>query len=386
MNKELPAKFDRLHTLYYSSSSDEFHSSIWSLLQSGLWKATDPFQFEQNNLLGVLKRNEWKPIFADLIPIYPGMELNRTTQTAFDPTYIPSVFHADWDTVVAAAASFFQAFEGKKIGVQLSGGLDSSIIIGLLNYLKIPFYLVGMTTNRYEFRTERYIQELLIPLAKEAVLLDYGEYLPLSNLLDVPVHQYPELLSINYSSENAMALACQKLGVEILLTGDGGDNLFAEEIPMKPEQCPWLPQVFSDPWPAEYIYQPRGVSLVPFFADEGFMDCIFNLRRGKGEDNSKWWARKYFERILPRELVNYKYCADFWGLYVSGMQEAIPTIKVLFDQAFELTGNKIFSSSSTTSLLGQDMLDPKKEMYQTIEARIAFAVWLHGLKKTGIAS
>lgn len=386
MNKESPPKFDRLHTPYYSISSDKIHSSIWTLLQSGLWKGADPLQFEQNNLLGVLKRSDWKLVIPDLIPLYPGMEFNQTTLTTFDPTYVPSIFEADWDTVVAAASTFFNKFDGKKIGVQLSGGLDSSIIIGLLSYLKIPFYLVGMTTNRYEFRTERYIQNLLISLAKDTVLLDYNEYLPLSNLLDVPVHQYPELLSINYSSENAMALACQNFGIEVLLTGDGGDNLFAEEIPDNPDQCPWLPQVFSDPWPSEYIYGPRGVALVPFFADHGFMDCIFNLRRGKGEDNSKWWARKYFERILPRELVNYKYCADFWGLYVSGMQEAIPTIKVLFDQAFELTGNKIFSSSSTTSLLGQDMLDPKKEMYQTIEARIAFAVWLHELKKTGIAS
>lgn len=376
---------DRLHTPYYNISSRKIYSSIWTLLQSGLWKAADPLKFEQNNLLGVLKRSDWKRVIPDLIPLYPGMEFIQTSQTTFDPTHVPSIFEADWDTVVAAASTFFKKFDGKKIGVQLSGGLDSSIIIGLLSYLKIPFYLVGMTTNRYEFRTERYIQEGLIPLAKDTVLLDYNEYLPLSNLLDVPLHQYPELLSINYSSENAMALACQNLGIEVLLTGDGGDNLFAEEIPDNPEQCPWLPQVFSDPWPAEYIYGPRGVALIPFFADEGFMDCIFNLRRGKGEDNSKWWARDYFKQILPQELVNYNYCADFWGLYVSGMQEAIPTIKELFDRAFELTGNEIFSSSSTKSLLEQDLLDPKKEMYQTIEARTAFAVWLYGLKKTGIA-
>lgn len=386
MSNELAPKSGHLNTHYLSVSSGEIHASVCSLLKSGLWENADPYKFEQNNLLGVLKRGEWERVIADLIPLYPGMEFNQSTLTTFDRTYIPTIYEAEWDSVIAAASAFFKKFEGKKIGVQLSGGLDSSIIIGLLSYLEIPFWLVGMTTNRYEFRTERYIQELLIPLAKEAILLNYDEYLPLSNLLDVPVHQYPELLSINYSSENAMALACQKLGIEVLLTGDGGDNLLAEAIPEAPDQCPWLPQVFSDPWPAEYIYGPRGVALVPFFADNGFMDCIFNLRIGKGEDNSKWWARKYFERILPQELVNYNYCADFWGLYVSGMQHAIPTIKVLFGQAFELTGNEIFSPDSTKSLFGQDLLDPKKEMYQAIEARTAFAVWLHGLKKTGIAS
>jgi hypothetical protein len=105
--------------------------------------------------------------------------------------------------------------------------LDSSIIIGLLSHLNIPFWLIGMTTKRYEFRTERHIQELLFPLAAEAILLDYDSHLPLSQLLEVPSHQHPELLSINYGSENAMAMACEQLGIEVLLTGDGGDNLVA---------------------------------------------------------------------------------------------------------------------------------------------------------------
>jgi len=242
-----------------------------------------------------------------------------------------------------------------------------------------------MTTNRYEFRTEKYIQNLLMPLAQDTILIDYEEHLPLSELLHVPPHQHPELLSINYSAENAMAEACQKLGIEVLLTGDGGDNLFAEALPNNPNECPWLPQVFSDPWPADLVYAPQGVQLIPVFADEGFMNCIYSLRRGDKEDNSKWWARNYFESILPQELVNYNYCADFWGLYISGLQKAIPTIRELFEQAYQLTKNEAFCPKEVAKLLGQDFLDAKKEMYQVIEARTAFAVWLNGLKKAGVA-
>ena len=138
--------------------------------------------------------------------------------------------------------------------------------------------------------------------------------------------------------------------------------------------------MFSDPWPADLVYAPQGVQLIPFFADEGFMNCIYNLRRGEKEDNSKWWARKYFVKILPQELVNYNYGADFWGLYISGMQEALPTIKELFNQAYSLTNHKNFSPKSINVLLSQDLLNAKKEMYQEIEARAAFAVWLNSLK------
>jgi hypothetical protein len=374
------------HFSFLNSATDEILPSIWPLLEQGLWKQADPAAFEENTVVGVLKRGDWKPVIKEFIPFYREMRWDEASKSAYDPTYIPKIAKTDWGSVIDAASNFFNKYQSKRIAVQLSGGLDSSIIIGLLTYLKIPFWLVGMNTNRYEFRTERHIQELLFPLAEGAILLDFDTHLPLSQLLEVPTHQHPELLSINYSSENAMALTCEQLGIEVLLTGDGADNLFAEALPDDPNLCPWIPQVFSDPWPAEYVYAPRGVELVPFFADEGFMDAIYNLRRGQSEDNSKWWARKYFERILPLELVQYDYCADFWGLYISGMQAAIPTIKSLFDQAYRLTGNFLFSPKSTEALFSQDLLEAKKEMYQKIEARTAFAVWLHGLKKKGITS
>jgi len=381
MNNELFNIIKEPHINFIQLNDGTTLQNIWHLLKAGLWRNASVENFEFNNLKGVLKRNEWKSVFQGVTPMYPGMIWDSTLRKTKENIFTPKLFEVNWETVVQTAKLFFKQFEGKKIGVQLSGGLDSSIIIGLLNYLKIPFWLVGMTTNRYEFRTEKHIQELLKPLAIDTILIDYDEHLPLSNLLNVPAHQHPEILSINYNSENAMALACKKLGIEVLLTGDGGDNLFAEELPENPNECPWLPQVFNDPWPADLIYDPQGVQLVPFFADEGFMNCIYNLRRGKPEDNSKWWARKYFERVLPKELVNYNYCADFWGLYISGLQNAIPTIQQLFKQALELINDKAFSDKEFERLINQDLLNAKKEMYQVIEARTAFAVWLNGLKK-----
>lgn len=364
---------------YRNINTGERFNSIWEYLNTVGFGSINPLHFEFNNLLGVLNRRDAKPVIGDFIPIYKGMMWLPDQKKAIDPTYIPNLFETNLDAFLDAASLSFKQYEGKKIGVQLSGGLDSSIIIGLLNHLNIPFYLVGMSTSRYEFRTERFVQDVLSNCAVEAVLIDYENHLPLSNLNEVPRHQYPDMLVNNYSSNKAMALECQRLGIEILLTGEGGDNVFAEPITVDPNQCTWIPQSFGDTWLAEYVYNPCGVDIIPFYEDKGVLDTIYNLRIGQSEDNPKLWARHFFKEFIPQELVNYTYCADFWGIYISGLQKAIPNIKILCERAFELTQNKYFSQESIESLLSQDLLSAKKDIYQKIEARIALAVWINSL-------
>ena len=366
---------------YINLNTAEHLDNIWDYLNTDGWKNIHPENFEYNTLIGVLKRKEAKPVVADFLPIDKGMKWLDKEKKVLDPTYLPEIFEAGMDSFLTAARDFFNNYKDKKIGVQLSGGLDSSLIIGLLKHFQIPFYLVGLTTQRYEFRTEVYVQQILSKWAIESILIDYEKHLPLSNLNEAPIHQYPDLIVNNYSSNKAMALECKRMGVEILLTGDGGDNVFGEPIPSDPKQCTWIPQSFGDTWLAENVYSPFGVDIIPFYEYEGVLDAIYNLRIGQGADSLKLWARQFFKEYLPQELVNFNYCADFWGLYISGLQKAIPQIEKLFKKAFELTQNHYFSKESINDLLIQDLLSAKKEIYQKIEARIALAVWINSLNK-----
>ena len=366
---------------YINLNTAEHLDNIWDYLNTDGWKNIHPENFEYNTLIGVLKRKEAKPVVADFLPIDKGMKWLDKEKKVIDPTYIPNYFDANMTIFLNAALAFFKQYEGKKIGVQLSGGLDSSIIIGLLKHFQTPFYLIGMSTKRYEFRTEKHVQQILSKWAIESVLIDYEDHLPLSNLEEVPKHQYPDLSVNNYSSNKAMALECKRMGVEILLTGDGGDNVFAEPIPSDPKQCTWIPQSFGDNWVAENVYSPFGVDIIPFYEYTGVLDAIYNLRLGQGEDKAKLWARQYFKEFIPQELVDYTYCADFWGIYISGLQKAIPQIKILCNRAFDLTTNQYFSEDSINSLLSQDLLSAIKEEYQKIEARVALAVWINSLNK-----
>jgi hypothetical protein len=372
------------NVFFVNLKTGEKHLQLWDFLKVKGWEKLNPENFEYNNLQGVLKRDEWKPVLGDIIPIYPGMKWNNKTRSITDPFYIPQKKKSGLDEFLVSAENFFKRFNGKKIGVQLSGGLDSTIIIGLLKHLDIPFHLIGMSTTRYEFRTERYMQQKLQEWTDYSALIDYEQYLPMSHLDKLPPFQHPDLLAINYGSESAMAKECKKQGVQVLLTGDGGDNLFAEPIPLNHNECTWLPQVFSDCWLTDIVYAPYGVDLIPFYADPGVMDVIYNLRLGHEEDNEKIWARKFFKDFLPSELVDYTYCADFWGLYIDGLQQAIPEIEKLFHTAHELTGHEAFSKTATKDLLGQDLLYAKKQLYQIIEARTAIVVWLNVLERNNL--
>lgn len=357
----------------------EIHTDIYKSLSEGLWRDLSPENYEYNVMQGLLNRPNCKPVLKDILPIYPEMRWNSEKKQLEDPYLIPIKRETSLKDFLIAAKSFFDTFSNKKIGVQLSGGLDSSIIIALLKHFGIPFSLIGMSSSQYEFRTERHIQHILAEWSNDVSLLDYEKHLPLFDIDKVPAFQYPDMLCLNYSADNAMALECERLGVDILLTGNGGDNVFTDNVPENPELSTWLPQIFTDTWLNDIIYTPKGVQLVPFFGDKQVMQTLYNLRLGQPEDNAKLWARNFFRDFIPKELVNYTYCADFWGLYISGLQKSIPTVHKLLNRAYDLTNHHCFSDKVVDELFNQDLLNAHKSMYQKIEARISLAVWLNAL-------
>ena len=176
-----------------------------------------------------------------------------------------------------------------------------------------------------------------------------------------------------------MAEACNELGIEVLFSGSGGDVILGTEVPKNPEDCNWHPQIFNYSWPKEVVYAEYGVELVSFFDDPQFINCIYNLRRGHADDPDKLWARRFFRDILPRELVEYTYRADFWGLYVDGLQQSLQTIRNLHKGAYELTGDPYFMNENLEQILAEDLLQAKKVIYQKIESRAAMCAWINSL-------
>ena len=361
--------------------SGEIVDSIWNVLHDdNLWRHADFVAHEENTLKGAGDRSAWQPIFRDWFPLDSGQVWCAHTGFALDPVHIPDAEgDANLEDFLGAAEDFFARFNGRKIGVQLSGGFDSSLIIGLLRHFKIPHGLVGMESNRYEFRTERMIQQKLAEQNSDVVLIDESTCLPCSRLRAVPAHQVPDLLSLDYAQDYDMAQACKRLGIEVLLSGGGGDNLLGQEVPADPSASTWRPQTFTDSYPVELAYRPEGIEFLSFFSDLGIVDACFRLRRGQDNDYSKLWARNFFRDFVPLELAEYTYCADFWGRSIYGLLSALEPVRELHAKAWELSGNDYFDSAHLERLFAEDLYRPRKELYQRIEARISSAVWVVSL-------
>lgn len=379
-----PASIDSQPRIRFrNSSSDAVADSIWRQLRDDeIWKHTSFEAHEQNTLIGAGNRTEWTAFFPDWFPIFEGQIWCHETRRSIDPVYIPADTRpARMEDFLGAARAFFSRFKGRRIGVQLSGGFDSSLVIGLLRHFQIDHGLVGLKSDRFEFRTERYIQECLAAQNCRCELIDEESCLPCSKLDDVPPHQIPDLLSLDYAQDAAMAAACNRLGIDVLLSGGGGDNLLGQAVPENPLACAWRPQTFTDDFPVEFAYRPRGIQFLSFFSAKEIVDTFYRLRRGQEDDYRKRWAREFFQEFVPRELVDYNYFADFWGRSIDGLVLALDDIHRQHRKAFAFTGNPYFADDQLQSLISQDIYRPNKEIHQRIEARISSAVWACSLSK-----
>ena len=106
---------------------------------------------------------------------------------------------------------------------------------------------------------------------------------------------------------------------------------------------------------------------------------IASLRLGEGEDVSKWWARRYFKKILPNELSEFGYVADMYGLELDGLEMAKPILRKMFNEVYELTHNNNFSPYETSKLLDINVFALEFKEYVEYGARLSVATWLHAL-------
>lgn len=360
------------------------YCDIWSFLREGAWKNIIPENIIDNSLIEVEGTASYKPVIEDFYLMQKGMLWDEVAKMPYDPIFVPKKRKVDMNVFLEETFMFFKQFEGRQIGVQVSGGLDSSIIIALLRCFKIPFNLVGLVNDRFEFRTENRIQKILSEWGDKSSLIDHETCLPYFFIEKVPPHQYPEEYIRSFASNFTMAKEAKNIGIEVLFTGQGGDNAFADEIFEDSQKLKWKPHTYFESWVQDLVYTPQGIELIPFFSDENVSELIYNLRLGQKEDIPKLWARNFFKDLLPKELVEYSYHSDFWGLSVSGVEKVTSQLSLLFEQTYDLTKNEHFNKKKVEELLQIDLLNPKKNIYMQIESLLSIAVWIDSLVRGGI--
>ena len=366
---------------FYNEAENRFQSDIWDELCGGLWEKYNIDNRIANDALGEMRQTEWKPVLPRIIPQMPGFAYDPNTKLMSELCYQPHVIsNPSREAFMSAAEAFFRRFEGERIGVHLSGGLDSSLIMCLLHYFRISFCAVGLASPRYEFRTERRIQDIVGAYAKESKLLDIEEYPFYGNLDKMPKHQIPDSYIKMIDAANAVAETLCSMGCTIVLSGQGGDTLLADAITQETYKRGFnIRNEFCFPWEEDYLYAPRGVRLVSFFSDESVIDNLVALRTGQKEDPLKLWARHLFADLLPRELSEFCYCGDFNGHSKTGLEDAKPTIKMLFEEAFETIHHPMFSPKNTRHFIEADVFAFDYKEYCDYCTKISIAAWLHSL-------
>jgi len=364
---------------FYNTRMQQFQRDIWAELQEGLWQQYNIDNRLYNDSIGEVRLAEWKPIFSHIVPIYSGTEWDVQQNRYVEQRYYP---HYNTETsfykFIEVAGKFFDKYKGKKIGVHLSGGLDSSLIICLSHFLHIPCTLIGLSTERFEFRTERTIQLKLMKYGEYSELIDVEQYPYYSNLSNTPKHQIPDSFIKQNEASKALADAFAKQGVEVVFTGQGGDSLFVDAI--DPINTSFnIGNEFTFPWEQDLIYSPLGITLVSFFSNPNIIDAICSMRIGQKDDPLKWWARKTFKEILPIELSDYAYCADFFGISMSGLKAAKPEIRLLCEEAYDRIKHPIFNPKGINEILSTDVFSLEHKTYCALCTKISIAVWLHSL-------
>ncbi len=232
-------------------------------------------------------------------------------------------------------------YSNKTFAVELSGGLDSSLVIECLLNLGIEPVLIGYTSKEFEFRTERNIQEYYTKRGYVTELLDMDDYPLFVDLTEIPKHPVPSSPSLWFRRHQIVAEIAKKHGVNIVLSGEAGDQLFSLKNETKDGDN--IPLQFgywglSQTWINQYVYKKLNMSYVSALALGAIPSILLSLRNLQDFDPMKLWARNYFKYCLPSNLSEYAYTAFFDGWFMKGLKQAVNEIEEISHFSYDLTG------------------------------------------------
>ena len=270
---------------------------------------------------------------------------------------------------------------GKNLAVELSGGLDTAIIIGVLRSIGLNPTLVGMLSERYEFRTERYIQEKIASASDNVHFIEEEKALPFAKLKETPVHPIPNKASLFYYLNEVKANWAVQNSYKYLVNGIGFDTILIDQIANTSEAYFFDPINLDDVWANDFVYNSKGINYVNVASIYCVLKAVITLRRGQPEDTKKLWARAMFSQMIPPELSRFRYKASFGAVYDQGLEQAKSEILEICEVACELTQiHEIRPSVMKVLINGVRSYDFRSEF--EFLARLSYANWIYQLDRS----
>ena len=324
---------------------------------------------------GIERPDTYNEVIKHVYPIPPFSKwqydenrfnfLDQTTSLKSNPKTL--------DNFIDLVKSKTKYIKNKKIAIELSGGLDSSIIIELFNLCGIETNLIGLISKNYEFRTERIIQEHYVK-KNNSFLIDSKDALPFARLLECPPHPLPTKKSLFYYQKEVIANKCVEEKIEFLFNGIIGDTIFCDKI----ESTRWNKWEFDNNWFNNFIFEPNKVSYVTTNFDF-VLNYFFDQRKHEQSDPFKIWARNHFGNILPEKLSKYYYKTDHLEEIIEGIYSAENDMSETYKLTKTITKNHFFTYEKLGKDLNNFKLMSEKEI-DTFFAKVSYAVWIYSLR------
>ncbi len=328
----------------------------------------------QNEICVPIHLNEYQPVLPDIYPI-PA----RTKWSYEDDVFtklkknIKLSEGLTFDSCLKNTKRLLKNAKGK-IAIEISGGLDSSIMIGMLEKLGYEPILIGTISELYKFRTERHIQETIAKKFKNVIISD-SFLLQFTNLLETPVHFLPCYTSLHHNIATNTIKMLHEHDVKYVFQGVAFDSALVEAVYDNPNDIRW--PTLQDNWLHDYVFTPQDSAYIDIAALTPIKQMLLSLRNSQAQDRQKWWARKFFSSVIPPELSNYAYKANFGPLWWDGLLSSADQITEIIDTAWQITALPVFKNFKMQSLFDGINNGSGRVGF----ALLGYANWVHALHK-----
>jgi hypothetical protein len=369
--------------IYYNVHSNKIISELEALNQASSITHEDYYNFISNGL-NTLRRPGTYKYFNGLAAVPPQTLikvdkanyhiLENIPQHKINPNYSLTDLKNEIKFLL-------QKYEGKKIGVELSGGLDSSLVIEALLEFKIDPVLIGFSSDSFEFRTERIVQNYYKNKVSESILLKYEDNFAFDNLKETPIHPIPVSESHFFQRHKTVALTAKNMGVDILFSGEAGDQILSFPVDVSPNEtipCEYGYWCLAEHWSDQYVFENYGTQYISGLALGNIPSIILSLRNGHKWDPMKLWARNTFKHCLPRELSHFAYTAFHNSWIGTGLTQASDSIAEISEIAYAkykieaLKPNTMKNSANAYSTFNEE----KRKYFLS---NLAFVTWYFAL-------
>jgi hypothetical protein len=377
-------KNDSSKTRYYSTKSNDFVSLIEIPLKISDLNTSSLATHIENCKFLSLNPTNYMPVIDGIYPIPPNSSWVYFDKkfSQIKQKFVNTFIEYEPQDFKRITSRYLKVW-GKDISVELSGGLDTSIIIGLLRAVGINPYLIGAESDRFEFRTERYIQKKLTLDENRTSLFSDVDGLPFANLQNTPVHFLPNKSSLFFHTNTPTLNAAKKFNVKVILNGIGMDSLLIDAVGGPSKKYYFDMSNIDDSWANDYVFEPHGINYLNVATIPFVKQMLISLRKNQSEDLQKLWARRFFKDFIPIELSMFAYKASFGAVNFEGLTKSKEEIIQITNSVYKLTSLAVYEEGEMRNLIDKVLsFDSSSEFL--FFALLSYAVWAHKLIEGGL--